>query len=312
MFTQGMIATAQVLLQRPVGLSALGEFAIREGNRGLSLLLAGDLRLMRPYGLTIHPNVIGGYFAFALPVCIGWLFRRQVARRLTSWILIWACLAVGWWALLITFSRSALGGCLVGLGALASGWLRWPEQRPAGRQILALGGTLLTVAILYVILYSPFVIARAGVGGEVTELRSVADRRIFTEIALDLIGRKPITGVGIGNFRAAAVGWLRANPQYALRPDHVHSVPLLIASELGLPGLILWGGLVGWSAWRLWRSVPAPFASGLWAGGAALLAIGLLDHYPWTIFHFGLLSWVGITAGSVYEAPSRPSAQSGH
>jgi hypothetical protein len=32
------------------------------------------------------------------------------------------------------------------------------------------------------------------------------------------------------------------------------------------------------------------------AGVIALLAIGLLDHYPWSIFHYQLLLWGGMAA----------------
>src|SRR5262245_23536235 len=53
---QGLIVTAQVQLQRPVGLSDLGEFEIRPNRRGLSVVVAGKDELMRPYGLTAHPN----------------------------------------------------------------------------------------------------------------------------------------------------------------------------------------------------------------------------------------------------------------
>jgi hypothetical protein len=70
---QGVIVIAQVQLQQPVGLTSLGEFEIRPFNKGLSIVAAGRDHLMRPYGLTVHPNIIAGYFTVALLCLTGWM-----------------------------------------------------------------------------------------------------------------------------------------------------------------------------------------------------------------------------------------------
>ena len=81
---------------------------------------------------------------------------------------------------------------------------------------------------------------------------------------------------------------------FALRGDNAHNIYLAAWAELGTVGLALLAvALVSgaWAAWRgLWRSGDA--AGSLLLGGfVALAAVGLLDHYPWTILHFQVAFW---------------------
>lgn len=299
LLVQGTIAIVQVEWQHPVGLALLGEFEIRPNNRGLSLLFAGEARLMRPYGLTVHPNVIGGYFAVALLASTGWLVR---SRRRWARISTLALLAFGVWALLITFSRSAILGFGVGLLLIGASWLRRDAPRPPRITVIAALAVMTLVSAAFVVRYADFVLARAGVGSEVTELRSVVDRRVYTEIALSIIGDFPVTGIGMGNFPGKARELLRNGPYKALGADHVHNLPLLIASEIGLTGAALWLGLMGVGGWLAWRVAYDPFAVGLGAGAAALVVIGLFDHYPWTLMHFGVLLYACLGA-AIRPAP---------
>ena len=41
----------------------------------------------------------------------------------------------------------------------------------------------------------------------------------------------------------------------------------------------------------IWRQVYDPLALALAAMILALLAVGILDHYPWSNYQFGLLLW---------------------
>jgi O-antigen ligase len=293
LLVQGTIAIVQVEWQRPAGLALLGEFEIRPNNRGLSLLFAGEARLMRPYGLTVHPNVIGGYFAVALLASTGWLVNR---RRRWAQIAALVLVAFGLWALLVTFSRSAILGFGVGLLLIGASWLRRGAPRPSRTVVITALSVMLLVSTAFVARYAEFVLARAGVGSEVTELRSVVDRRVYTEIALTIISDFPVTGIGMGNFPGKARDLLRNSPYKALGADHVHNLPLLIASEIGLTGAVLWLALIGIGCWRVWRTAVDPFAVGLGAGAAALLVVSLFDHYPWTLMHFGVLLYACLGA----------------
>lgn len=306
LLSQALIVSGQVALQRPLGLSVLGEFRIRPDGLGLAVLYAGDLRLMRPYGLTIHPNVIGGYLAVALVGSYGLLVDSQ--RWQKGWQKwgrygLIVSYAVGWWALLVTFSRSAYGGLAVGLGMIAVVTWRQRQPHPSRRQLLSLAALLLGCTLLFGANYRQFVIARAGATGDVTELRSISDRRVYMEFALQAVTAKPITGVGLGNFPWYVAYELPKTRYYLLDPDQVHSVPFLIASELGLTGLTLWASSLVIGLLIIWRRRVEPFGLGLVAGVVALLSIGLLDHYPHTVFHFCLLSWGSLALAMRSDTP---------
>src|SRR5437773_2145960 len=80
-------------------------------------------RLMRPYGLTIHPNVIGGYFTVALLCMAAWLV---VDRDLPRWrqAVRFGAMGLILWGLCLTFSRSAWGALAIGLALIGIAWWR--------------------------------------------------------------------------------------------------------------------------------------------------------------------------------------------
>src|SRR5258708_14177011 len=78
-----------------------------------SMVVSGTDRLLRPYGLTLHPNTLGGYCLAALLCLTGWL---SVDRGLARWrqgVRIFV-MALALWSLCISFSRSAWGGLVAG------------------------------------------------------------------------------------------------------------------------------------------------------------------------------------------------------
>jgi hypothetical protein len=298
---QAIIVIAQVAFQTPVGLSSLGEFEIRPFRRGLSILYAAGEFLMRPYGLTIHPNVIAGYFVTSLLCLTGFVLTEPMIHSRWRQVVRLSALALGLWALYLTFSRAAVGGLGVGLALIALSWLRPGSPRPNWKTArwLAIGAVALT--LVFALTYSRFILARAGVGEELTEQRSISDRRIFNDIALQVIQEQPIRGVGMDVFTNRAHDILN-HPAYSgpgknLRGDHVHNIALLVISELGFVGFTFWILTLAIGFWFSWRHIYDPSSVGLIAGVAALLAVGLFDHYPWTVFHFALLTWGGLAVG---------------
>src|SRR5258708_29101291 len=57
---QTVIAVAQTSLQHSVGLSWFGEFGLTPNQSGVSVLMAGTVLALRPFGFTNHTNVVGG------------------------------------------------------------------------------------------------------------------------------------------------------------------------------------------------------------------------------------------------------------
>ena len=70
-----------------------------------------------------------------------------------------------------------------------------------------------------------------------TEAQSIDERQRDAALAVAIIRDAPLTGVGLGDYLAAAQ---RLDADAA----RVHNVPLLVAAELGLPGLVIWACLL--------------------------------------------------------------------
>jgi O-antigen ligase len=74
----------------------------------------------------------------------------------------------------------------------------------------------------------------------------------------------------------------------------VHNIYLSVWAELGTVGLILYSAAlltgIGAAVRDLWAR-PDPAGTALLGGVIALLAIGLLDHYPYTLIQFQTALW---------------------
>jgi hypothetical protein len=286
------LVIAQALNGGSLGLTALGEFAFNADMTGISLLRADGAVFARPYGLLPHPNVAAGALLVGTLASASLVFAARRVMRLIGAALIIA----GFAALLLTFSRGAWIGLAV--GGLVGLLLMLAQMRRRDIR-LPLTVTLMGVIIVtgwWLNAYRPFVLARAGEGQESIELRSVADRIVFTDFALRSIGERPILGVGIGNFPWRSSYYI-AETFYALRGDNVHHVYLLAWAELGTPGaLMLVGALI--AAWiSVLKRPRTPERAVFLAVTAAFAAVGWVDHYPWTLLHMQV-AWWGMMAAA--------------
>ncbi len=141
--SQSIVGILQVLRQHSLGLPWLNELALDPSWNGVSVVINGAARSLRAYGLTDHPNILGGLLAIGLILMVTWYLRESQEH--------WRPLAGGLFglgsiALLVTFSRSAYLGLLAGL-LLIAGWLWFSHRRQAFTWLVALGaGSLLLLA----------------------------------------------------------------------------------------------------------------------------------------------------------------------
>lgn len=307
------ITILQAQQQGSIGLKLFGEYEFGPDKPGVGVIQAGGVRWVRPLGLMPHANMLAGTLVAGLLASAALvLSSRSVLRGWGSGLF-----ALGLWALLLTFSRAAWLGFAAGVFAVLP-LLRWPLRDRARRvQLLIAAALALAVGGAFVIGYRPFLAARAGSGGESIELRSVADRIVYTDFALRSISERPLLGVGIGNFPWRTSYYL-LDTFYDLRGDNVHHVYLSAWAELGLVGFALLGvALVAGmeAALRaLRRPAPADAFVTPWLDDRtarvallaivfALVVIGLLDHYPWTILHFQMLWWGALALAGAARQP---------
>jgi len=278
---QALLAVAQAATQTTAWLHPLNlpwPGSVQAAISGVSVVAQADGgRWLRAYGTLSHPNILGGYLLVGLALA----GERFWATRGRGWLAVGGLIALG---ILLTFSRSAWLATGVMAGVLFGLWLRrWPKRRLNWAQLrrwaaVGLGGlALLMVPML------PLVAARVQIGGDEAglEQRSLSDRVRLNRAAVEMFLRVPWTGVGGGGF---VVG-LYAAEGVALPLEPAHNLLLLLAAELGLPGAAAAAGLLGATAWWMWRrgrqAEPAELV--LASVVAGMLVIGLFDHYWWTM-----------------------------
>lgn len=264
----GVLGGLQVAEQGSLGLWRLGEFDLNPQRSGVSVIQSGNVRWLRPYGLSSHSNIYAGFICVGVLATAGLILSSNRVLRWCGTFAFW----FGLWILMLTFSRAAWLGFAVGAFGLfviliGYGYFKsvFFTTHPSpfierfligaglrlapphtGKQdnisiirhmVLTLAGAVVLV-IAFFILYRPLLLARAGVGqSEYTETRSLEDRAIFNRIAMDAIRNHPTFGVGIGNYPWYASWYLFAKTNTGMRGDNVHNVYLFAFAELGVIGL---------------------------------------------------------------------------
>lgn len=278
------LQTAVVMLQfsrqDDLGLRWLGEFDLNRYPGGGSIITVGEEYWLRGYGLTPHPNILGGVLALALPLLVVAYLQAQ-RRYQPLWLALLLATAAG---LFLSFSRSAWLGALVGGAFFAAVVLSQPSWRQTcGRALIVaiLAGALLLGALAWQ--QRPLVLARANPNSSVREARSINERAALNDVALTLVRLAPLTGVGAGNSPVVAIALIRDTP--GVTPQPAHLAPLLLTAELGLPGSALWLWLMllppVLALARLPRRKLTLWALALTAGLLTFAVIDLFDYYAW-------------------------------
>jgi O-antigen ligase len=301
------LAVLQVANQGSSGLGVVGERVFEAERPGVSVVQAGDVRWIRPYGLLPHPNILAGYMAVSLLVCGAW----AVSRRTLRWWVGTGVFLFGLFGLLLTFSRGAWAGFAVGAVVIGLMLLRGRVRLHRLEIGISIACALL-VGVVFLLLFRPFILARSGVVTESIEQRSIAGRVVYVSFALRTITEFPLLGVGIGNFPWRASYYLMDIP-FDMRGDSAHNIYLSAWAELGTVGFILLLGAIVAGVLTFWKQT-SPYTSHearegefveravLFGGFVALCVIGIFDHYPWTLLHFQVLWWGGLAAAIGHSA----------
>lgn len=278
----GAIGGLQVALQGTVGLP--GEFPLDPQQSGVSVVQSGDTRWLRPYGLASHPNVFAGFIVAGLLATATWITAPSTRLRgtLAFFFLLWI--------LLLTFSRGAWIGFAAGAVALLPLLLRNRLRDTATRRyVVAVVAGTAVLGLVFFLMYRPLLLTRT-TGGELTEVQSVGKRTVLMEVAFTAVDSDPVRGVGAGNFPWYASHYLYYFSDLDLRGDNVHSVLLSAQAELGIVGLLLTTMVVVTGMESGLRRLD-PDRAVLISIVVALMVIGMVDHYPWTMVHYQILWW---------------------
>ncbi len=257
-------------------------------NSGISVVFSGSEHWQRVYGLSPHPNLLGGYLAVGVILICGLILTSSGRSRLwliVAWLVCWA-------TLLLTFSRSAWVAVVAG-GLMALLLLRRGRHldRAVLKVALTLAGSSLAVISAFALWFQPFLVNRFDVALIPYEAQAIAERFSTAQLALKIIAQHPFIGVGLAQ-SVLVMRDLAGTPI-----DWVHNVPLLAVAELGIGGFCLIGLMavalimIGVQRWRI-HAISAWQA--LVGGGLiALVVVMQFDHYVWTMAQGGLLwAWL--------------------
>jgi hypothetical protein len=299
---QGTIGVAQFARQDSVGLSWIGEAALHPQGQGVSVIQVAGRRWLRAYGLTPHPNALGGYLSMSLLVCLGALDSAKAKWR--HWLGL--CLVLGSLGLLFTFSRSAWLGTFAGLAYMASIVRPWQylsgRPRRARGMTLVLGVFLILAAIAFLSIFGSLLATRLFDLNDPLERRSLQDRVHDIRQAWGLIRTVPLRGTGSGYYLAAL--WAHVGEDRPPGIRTVHNVPLLAAAELGVFGAVLWIWLLLAAPIALARQTsrsPQEMMEGraARAGGAAALVSALIVSMFDSYLYIASVWWAALYLGAL-------------
>jgi putative inorganic carbon (HCO3(-)) transporter len=189
---------------------------------------------LKPYfrvnSLFFDPNIYGRYLALTM-VLLGAVLLWT--RRGRDAALIGGALAVLWAGLVLSLSQSSFAALLAGLAALAV--LRW-----RGRIVIAIATAGLCAAVA-VVVFAPGLLHIETSGKNVWD-RATSGRVELVNGAVDMFRERPVLGYGSGAFQAVY------REQRHVRSTKVaavsHTIPLTIAAEQGLAGLLVYAWLL--------------------------------------------------------------------
>lgn len=211
---QGVLGIIQFARGSSVGLFFLGESKVVSGMMGSSFIELANQLFLRAYGTFPHPNVLGAYLILGIFMGI-LIFRHKESLGLL--LIFLSTLFV-----LFTFSRIGIFLAVVILAGFVVREVLVKRIKPWQRYS-----------------FSPLLLlerfTNLFTGGDV----SWSERRDLLERSLRVFRENWMLGVGSGNYVKAMEGFVPRTSRGLLLLQPVHNVLLLLLSELGILGFIL-------------------------------------------------------------------------
>jgi O-antigen ligase len=305
LLVQSAVGITQVLAQHDLGLQLWGEYELDPSWRGVSIVWAEGVRSLRAYGLSDHPNILGGLLAFSLVLLGSWIVAAESKLRTIAT----GIFALGSVGLLLTFSRSAWVALAVGF-ALMVGLMVWRKQKLALERSFALVLSAAIIAVPFIWANLAYLGVRLNRGGSFeevnAEMRSLSERARLNQYANQIFAANALNGVGLGTFPLAL---RQVEPELTFDYQPPHVVLLHAAAETGLFGAFFYVS-AAMAPWLLmwFRRKRLVFGPALIGSSAVLLAVtvvGFFDYYPWLLAPGRFWHWLawGLWAASYQNPP---------
>lgn len=300
---------ALLLLALGVGLAVIGPEAFSVNpDKMLDVYQTEEFSLVDPTleQETINPNILGGALALILPLGLALALRWRWVRWRWPALLLWGPLLIIGNGLILSQSRSSW--LALGVAGLLIGWLlltipttsaaATAPKRTIWRHLLlglCVGGVLVA---LFLVWRTGAVDAFLTPELQQSTQTSLTRRMDIWRLSLQMVGSKPIAGVGLGNYEAAFATYFPNPPltQGRVAPPHAHNLFLQLALDLGTPGLLAYLGLLALLLrglfMQLYQSPSTPRALahtaaiqpvsvGVYSALVAMLVVGCFDNALW-------------------------------
>lgn len=290
---QSMLGLWQSFTQRVTASTLLGVAEHAPGDQGAFVVETVAGRWIRAYGTFPHPNVYGLYVAIGI-ICVVCLYMRTTdAHRRTILVAGLAVLSAG---LTVAFSRSAWVALAVGLIIVAV--MARGDGAAVRRRFVASVLCVIMGAIALGAVHADATMTRIAGKGRL-EAISMSERTSQLRDAAMLFADRPILGAGMGQMPLAL--WLtHPDDRSPYAYQFVHDIYILAAVELGVIGLLAFLSVIALWVRALRKRGLHTVEPAFLAGAAAILAAGLVDHFPWSLWQGQLMMWIlwGLSAYS--------------
>ena len=269
-----------VLLALAAAFAGIGfvEYAHREILLNPKVIASNQIETyFRVNSLFFDPNIYGRFLMMVmlgLAALLLWCRRPLlVAGAVVALVLLWA-------GLVLTLSQSSFTALLAGLALL--GALRWGAVRAAAVvAAFALAGVV-------VVLAAP---SAVGVDGSADTITS--GRATLVSGGIELARDRPVSGWGAGSFRRE---YRRQEKSSSARASAAsHTIPITVAAEQGVGGLVLYLALVGVALAGLLRGARGSIARAAIAAAFVALVVHTLLY---AAFLEDPLAWALLAAGA--------------
>ena len=307
---QSILAILQFAKQSSLGLEIFHESILEIGLKGVAEISVGGMEFIRAYGTFPSPNVLAGFLGICLFFAF-YLFLKSSNPREnnpTSPLIYGIAIFLLSFGLMLTFSRGVIvffvfTTILFFAGIFLLEKLKQYRKQASRLAVLVIVSWLFIVAAAWPEVSSRFLESSVGEP-------AIQERLFFNEVGLDTVRQnypQLFFGVGMGNFVPYYMQSLPGLEPHLYQP--VHNIFILIASEVGILGLI---AFVVFLASLFKKSLQSFFRLSythdreqmmmifsLFFIFHFLFFISLYDHYFWTLQQGGLMFWIslGLLAG---------------
>lgn len=217
LFWQSIIVVYQFLLQRSIGFWILGERSFDSSTPTIANSTIFGKELLRPYGTFPHPNVAGAFFIFFLILVLPDMVKTKYLLKIKKYFVKKIVILLSLISVCLIYSKTAL------IIVLASPTFYFKSKK----NIIL----FLTLIVFTILIYTRFF--------SLSYETSVAERLVLFQAAFKIALINPLFGVGSANFisELAKLNLTSIAQVRLLQP--VHNVFLLIITQNGLLGLVL-------------------------------------------------------------------------